>query len=107
MLEGLEKVSQQTQGEIGILKLKFESNEERTKNLQILVNGHDQELQDINEDLDGIEDVMETVDNNIRKNNLKLRGLHEDAEGENLVDSSSDLFTAWLGARMIYIWLAL
>lgn len=42
----------------------------KQKNLEILVKRQDQELQGINEDLDGIEDIEETVDNNLRKNNL-------------------------------------
>lgn len=77
------QVSHQTQEEIRILKLKFESNEERTKNLELLVKGQDQVLQDINEDLESIKDIVETVDNNLKKNNLRLPGLCEDADGEN------------------------
>lgn len=84
-LEGLEKTSHQTQGEIRVLKLKLDANDDKRKNLETSVQKQAHELQEINEDLEEIEETIESVDNNLRKNNIKLRGLPEGAEGKNLV----------------------
>lgn len=81
-LQGLERVCHQTQGELRILTGKFEVIEEKTKNLETVVQKQAQEVQEIGEDLHDIEEIVENVDN-LRKNNIRLKGLPEGAEGEN------------------------
>lgn len=48
--------------------------------------------------MEELEDTVVNLNNIQKKNNLKLRGLKEGAEGDNLTNYLTDLFTPWLGA---------
>lgn len=65
--------------------MKFEASENKTKYLETVVQSQEWGIQEIGEDLDDIEEIVETVDNNLRKNNIRLGGLPEGAEGRNAV----------------------
>lgn len=54
---------------------------------------------EVTEGLKDLETVVEKLDNAQRKNNVKLRGLKEGAEGKDLVGFLTELFTAWAGAE--------
>lgn len=51
-LEGFEKVCGQLQGDIRILKLQVHSNEDKGRSVEKVIDLHDQDLQDLSEDLE-------------------------------------------------------
>lgn len=55
-------------------------------------------MADLNEDVNELEEVVEKLDNSLRKNNLKIRGLKEEIEGRDLVRYLTELFTEWVGS---------
>lgn len=53
--------------------------------MEKVVRSQGQDLQDVSDDLDELEEIVENLDNNHRKNSIKIRGLKEGVEGSNLV----------------------
>lgn len=51
-----------------------------------------------NEDMYEIQQVLENLDNNIRKNNIRIKVLKEEAEGHDLKAFLEELFTGCLGS---------
>lgn len=50
------------------------------------------------EDFDDLQTVVENSETLVKRNNLKLRGLKEQADGENLSPYLQDLFTSCIGS---------
>lgn len=58
-----------------------------------------EDLGDLNEDWDYLEQSVERLDNDQKRNNLKIRELKEGAEGKDLVGFLTKLFTSWAGVE--------
>lgn len=52
------------------------------------------DVDDIGKDFDGLEAIIENLDNVHCKNNLKIRGLKENIEGQDLPGYLIDLFSS-------------
>lgn len=59
----------------------------------------ERELQNVSEELAGLEGIVEQLENNQRKNSIKIRHLKEGAVDEVLVGFLLELFTAWAGTE--------
>lgn len=57
-----------------------------------------EDVEDFGKDYDELERVVENLDNNQRKNNLKVRGLKEGTEGQDLKGYLTEVFAIWVGS---------
>lgn len=51
------------------------------------------------DDFDCLEGTVENIDNNLRKNNISLKGAREGVEGKDVKQFSEEIFTAYLGSE--------
>lgn len=91
-LDGFERVSEQLQTDIRILKLQSQFSEAKGRFFENVINLHEQDMQDISDNLEGVEEIVENLDNTQRKNNIKLKGLKEGTEEKNLLAFLTELF---------------
>lgn len=62
-LLGLEEVSHHTHADIRIFTSKIETNEDKTKNLEALIQNQEQEIRELGEDWGEIAETVESMDN--------------------------------------------
>lgn len=68
--------------------------ERKTGKLEHAFNLFEEGVAHLGEDFDEVQTVVENLENFAKKNNLRLRGLKEQAEGQDLCLFLKDLFTS-------------
>lgn len=76
-----------------------EGSEGEISKVEQLAKTLDTDLENFNEDFDALQTTTESIDNSLRKNNIRLRGLQEGVEGDALTGHLTELFTAWAGSE--------
>lgn len=66
--------------------------------LQGSVQGLKEDIEEVKDEYDELERVIESLDNNQRKNNLKLRGLKEGEKGKDLTGYLIDILSTRVGS---------
>lgn len=86
------------QGEVPSVKQRFVLLEEKTTGVEKMCKDLGIAFNYMTEDFDELEGVMKNLDNSQRGSNIKLRGLKEGVEGEDLPGYLTGLFSSWIRA---------
>lgn len=94
----IESLTSQLQTAMDAMNGKVDRLERRFSNVEQLTKQIDDDLEDFNEDFEALQLTTENTDYSLSKYNIKLRGLKEGLEGEDLKGYITHLVTAWAGS---------
>lgn len=96
---GFEKTITQTQKKVQEVRHEVEQVTLKTVKLGVNVKSLGEDVEQLEDDFDELQQALENIDdNNMRRNNIQLKGLKEGVEGNDLKVFLQEIFTASLGA---------
>lgn len=98
-LSKLERTVDKVQAETINIKQATGVVKDRVGKLEGIVRLVQEDVEDFGREYDELESTVESLDNNQRKNNLKIRGLKEGAKGPDLKGYLTGLFSNWIGSE--------
>lgn len=94
----LERRQQETNQKIGHLEIQAAGVEEKEGRVEKAFELLEDDFKDIGDEVNEVQMTVENLDNVLRRNDLRLKGLKEGAEGDNLVSFLDASFVACLGS---------
>lgn len=93
-IDHIEKWLKEHQDQVEQLDSKLKTVEQEVRKLDGAFGSLEKEVKQQEADTNNIQQIIENLDNKVRKNNLRIKGLKEGAEGENLLVFLEELFTS-------------